>query len=147
MRILDPGHHFALEVIDDIFGTTKQSLTFVKRNNPPEKYPGNEGCYAGTTSQEVMRALIARAKYVDQQAPHHANKTLIESLRTNIWNLEIRAAEKHNRKLNLERITADMEVANPLDITSIIRVEFAPVCIICGHIDPEGHNHYGPEGT
>ena len=63
MRELDEGHKYALAQI----GThEEQVLTFLKRNGGPvqrdEEYPG-------TLSQEVIRALIARTKYLDALMP------------------------------------------------------------------------------
>jgi len=90
MRIIDPGHCFALIRLD---GGGEEMLTFVKREG--DGYPGNVGHHTGTTSQEVMRALISRAKYVEGQIPHKANGAVIYHLRAAIRALERRAYERH----------------------------------------------------
>jgi hypothetical protein len=53
VRTLDPGHRYALANLD---GDGEDMLTFVKREGM--LYPGNVGSHAGTTMQEVLRALI-----------------------------------------------------------------------------------------
>lgn len=42
MEVEDPGHKHRLKVFD---GGEPQTLTFVKRNDPPEKYPGTGGTW------------------------------------------------------------------------------------------------------
>ena len=63
MRVLDPGHRYALRHLD---GDGETVLQFVNREG--EKYPGNAGACEGTTMQEILRALIDRAAYVNGQA-------------------------------------------------------------------------------
>jgi hypothetical protein len=62
MKVIDEDHKFDLATLD---GYEPIRLTFVKRNNPPDKYPGNKDAYPGTTTQEVLRALINRSLYVN----------------------------------------------------------------------------------
>lgn len=65
-------------------------LTFVKREG--SRYPGNVGHHAGTTSQEVLRALIDRAKYVNAQLPCAESEAVIGLLQSAMLLLEVRAA-------------------------------------------------------
>jgi hypothetical protein len=96
MRILDPGHLFALANIDyKLAFIDEQALRFVKREGLG--YPGNVGYYPGTTLQEVYRACIARHKYLNKQEQHFCNTQNIQYLRSCIIGLEIRAAERHHR--------------------------------------------------
>lgn len=96
MREIDPGHVYHLDHLDyDISDYHRvESLRFVKREG--SGYPGNIGHHAGTTTQEVMRVLIARLKYVDNQIPHWSNKLCIQLLRQCILYLEMRASNRHN---------------------------------------------------
>jgi len=114
MRVLDPGHQYALTHLD---GNLEELLTFVKRKG--EGYPGNVGSHPGTNIQEVLRALIDRMKYLDGQIPHWRNKFILDHLRTSLENLEYRAAERHRRILFLTPGKA---------------IEDHPVCGLCGHI-------------
>ena len=113
MRVIDPGHEYALRHLDD---DGESMLRFVKREGV--EYPGNVGSHPGTTTQEVLRALIARTQYVNRQAPHPANLDAIYYMRATLVALEIRASERHG--LSLAPVQHD--------------AENAPTCPACGHI-------------
>lgn len=117
MRELDPGHVYDLVVYD---GAGSQRLTFMKREW--SGYPGNVGSYPGTNCQEVIRALIARTKYLDQQIPCPENKAIIESLRSAIIAFEQRAAHRHKRIVFFSDLIEDV-----------------PTCGTCGHIGCTNH--------
>ena len=116
MKILDAGHRYSLTNFD---GGEDQLLTFVKRNEPREKYPGNIDSYSGTQTQEVLRALIDRVLYVNNQAPCKENVQVIYHLREALMRLEERHLIRHNQ-------LGVLEIG-----TSIERVSF---CNACGHI-------------
>lgn len=118
MKIIDNGHKFELDSLD---GLHTQIIQYVKRCNPPEKYPGNVDYYPGTTMQEVCRAQISRAAYVNNQVHHSCNGNIIDRERLNIYELEQRAAERHGRKLILT-------------LEEFSRIETLPTCKLCGHI-------------
>jgi len=124
MRIHDKGHKYQLTMYNGshMSGDEDQILTFMKREG--NGYPGNEGHYAGTNIQEVLRALIDRLKYLNNQIPHDANTYAIADLRHALWELEKRAAERHKRKFDY----------------SWYEIETHPTCSICGHIGCNG-NH------
>lgn len=126
MRVIDPGHEYLLRSLDEKEGETKNPniLKFVKREGPG--YPGNVGHHSGTTTQEVLRALINRTKYVNDQIPDPRNHAVLFHLRSAIFELEIRAAERHDRLLP------------PFAIREI---ENQPTCDKCGHIGCEGECH------
>src|ERR1700757_5337799 len=104
MENLDPGHVYQL---NDIDGSGHQFLTFVKREGAG--YPGNVGHYPGTIIQDVLRCCIDRLKYVDNQISDIRNDLAIKHLRTAIYNLESRAAERHGIKFTLSTST-DIEL-------------------------------------
>ena len=58
MKILEPGHIYALNVLDGLLGET-DNLTFVNRE-PGKEHPGYQ-------TQEVLRALIDRTRHCDKQ--------------------------------------------------------------------------------
>lgn len=96
-------------------------LRFVKRIG--DKFPGNEAPgYAGTTTQEVLRALIARTQYVDAQIPDAINAGVITHLRQAFQLLEIRAAYRRN------------DDAAACVILVMTTPETEPVCTTCGHV-------------
>ena len=94
MRVIDPGHTYALGVLD---GDTAMVLEFVKREGP--LYPGNVGTQCGTTLQEVLRACLDRIEYLDQQIPDENNAIVRFNLRSSIIALERRAAQRHSRQM------------------------------------------------
>src|SRR5438552_14576746 len=114
MKVLDPGHKYELDNLDSKYNL-KTLLIFVKREG--DKYPGNIGHYEGTNLQEVIRVLIDRIKYLDNQIHDDRNITCIQYLRNVLWLLEDRAAERHNRSWEL-RHTDELELFR--------------VCKICG---------------
>lgn len=115
MRVIDPGHKYALTRLD---GHGEELLTFVKREG--QGYPGNVGHHPGTNIQEVVRTLIDRLKYVDKQIPHWRNSAAISHLRECLVHLEFRAAERHGRESTLWE--------------SGLSIEDEPTCSRCGHI-------------
>ena len=119
MEVLDPGHDYLLASFD---GGEPIRLTFVKRNDPPEKYPGNTNAYPGTQIQEVLAALLERMRYVDQQVPCEQTQAAIEHIAKAFWLLEQRHAERHGVPDSLDRIGANSFITQ------------WPRCSRCGHI-------------
>lgn len=138
MKVIDPGHIYELAWLDGLpyLLTTGDSLTdktayqqgsntlvFVKREG--DKFPGNIGHHAGTNIQEVLRALMDRLKYLDNQIHDERNNVCIEYLRRTIWLLEDRAAERHGREFDYFPNNIELE----------------PTCNKCGHIGCMGDCH------
>lgn len=125
MKIVDPGHLYDLDCLDvglrGEVGGLAERLRFVKRIG--EKFPGNRAPgYAGTTTQEVIRALIDRTKYVNGQRENHVNLKVIRDLRSALVELEMRAARERNDALSAWLIAAMDEP------------ETEPTCRGCGHL-------------
>jgi hypothetical protein len=74
-------------------------LRFVKRVDPdrPWRFPGNTNAHSGTTMQSVIRALLERLKYLQNQVWALENVPIIFALRCSLWLLEFRAARRHHR--------------------------------------------------
>lgn len=130
MIVIDPGHVYDLDWLDGkppivSRGGTEDNnrLTFVKRTG--DGYPGNQSAHPGTNMQEVLRALIERVQYLDGQISDTRNVAVVNHLRLSIWLLEIRAAERHGRSLNIP----------------IANIELLPTCKKCGHVQCEGKCH------
>jgi hypothetical protein len=121
--ILDPGHQYALRSLDSESDETV-TLTFVKREGPG--YPGNQGHHSGTTTQEVLRALIDRGEYVNRQVPCAETEAATELLRSALLLLELRAARRHGRFL---------------DMPSVDRAVYAQCCSKCNHVGCDGNCH------
>jgi hypothetical protein len=119
MKILDPGHWYEVDVYDSGGFDPAQIVTFMKRAG--DGYPGNVGHYPGTNCQELIRVLIDRIKYLDNQIPCQHNKCVLIYLRASLVEFEIRAAERHGIKVNL------------LDFWEGDLPELIPACGVCGH--------------
>ncbi len=73
MHVTDRGHLYKLQ--NNKSKEHEVSLKFYK----DAKINGDG--YNGTTNQEVLRALIDRIKFLDEQEPHPNNKEIIYCLR------------------------------------------------------------------
>lgn len=114
---LDPGHYYRIPRLD---GYGFQSLRFVKRcdYNDPTRFPGNTNAYPGATSQQILRILLSRMEYLQNQIPCAENVIIIENLQNCLYFFEARACRRHG-------ITVDF---NKDDAST------APMCRKCGHI-------------
>jgi len=126
MRVLDPGHRYLLDTLDAFDGPEYNApvdLTFVKRDYPPDKYPGNEGHYPGVIMQEVIRALIDRLEYVNNQIPCAETEAVLALMQTSLLLLEQRANRTHGRTL---------------DVPELWSMSHLPTCKGCGHTQCTG---------
>jgi len=138
MKVIDPGHVYELQWLDGEPEVAElndpeqevsrpfrtNTLQFVKREGPG--YPGNVYHHPGTTIQEVLRALIDRVKYLNNQIPDKRNDGVILQLQCAIWLLEDRAAQRHGR--DFSKITP-------------YKIENRPTCSKCLHIGCNGQCH------
>jgi len=140
MKVLDPGHDYILDKLDSdgydpicpqCGNTEEANLTFVKRQG--EMYPGNTNSYEGTNMQEVLRVLINRCMYVNNQIFSEDTLKTIDALRQAFFYLERRAADRHGRELP--------QVVISEDFGSIGSIEYYPHCSKCGHIGCVGECH------
>lgn len=122
MRVVDPGHVYELDTLDG--DGSSIVLRFVKRVG--EHYPGNGSAYSGTTSQEVLRALIERTEYVNNQIPCFETEAAAGLLKAALALFESRAARVHGRILDA---TLDYLI-------------YGQTCPKCGHIGCLGHDDY-----
>ena len=116
--VIDPGHKYELLTLDS-GGTLFQFLTFVKRYDPsdPTRFPGNYNAYPGTTLQSVIRCLIERISYLQNQIWAPENVFIRFFLMSCLWLLEFRAARRHGRSY----------------FKSLKFASEAPMCNKCGH--------------
>jgi hypothetical protein len=135
MRVIDPGHTYALDEIagdvDDPSRPGSRWLSFVKRVG--DAYPGNAPpARHGPTTQEVIRALIDRTKYVDDQRESAHNESAIRALRTALYHLELRAAEERGDR---DRFEAAIEA----HLARFGFIEHMETCASCGHVACSKH--------
>lgn len=73
MRVLEPGHTYSL---DGLKQDGHQTLKFYQ--DPKHNYgKSQQGC----SNQEVLRCLIDRVLFLDEQCPHKMNDEIVEHLR------------------------------------------------------------------
>lgn len=113
MNVIDHGHEYNLLILD---GVMPQTLKFVKREGV--KFPGNIGHHQGTTMQSVIRALIERVRYLNNQIADKRNCAVEARLHECLWLLEDRAAERHG-------LDFDFRVEDIYEM---------PMCKHCGHV-------------
>lgn len=114
MKVIEPGHEYLAE---GVAGARPQLIRFVK--NRGANYPGNEGDpHPGIQSQELMRILIDRTKYLNGQGSCMETEQALAALRSALAWYEVRAARCRGDKVELEHID---------------QLESMPTCEICGH--------------
>jgi hypothetical protein len=115
MIVKDPGHHYVLQELDHLDPTAERHLVFVKREG--EGFPGNVGHHPGTNMQEVLRAVVNRLTYLDNQIEDSRNMKAKHLICEAIWLLECRAADRHHRE-------------HP----TVIEAVTGQTCLKCGHV-------------
>lgn len=135
MRVIEPGHAYALDAYDGDANMVPRHLRFTKRvglGNEPSAVPG-------TNCQEVLRVLIDRVKYRNGQEADSRNATIVNYLRGALWELELRHADRYRR---LEAVIARGKEFS-LNTTSggdrPLCVEMIPACSRCGYVFCEEH--------
>jgi hypothetical protein len=96
MNVIDPGHVYQL----DQLGGGTQTLTFVKRSGGAIQY---EQEWPGLQTQEVLRALIDRTKYLDKVLPCVETKDALWYLRRALYEYEKRAYRRKEQRLNRQQ--------------------------------------------
>jgi hypothetical protein len=124
MRVIDPGHEYELTALD---GGGPQRLVFVKRVGP--NYPGNGDARPGLLTQEVIRALIDRCLYMNNQGSCVETDGIIADLRSALYRFEVRAARCRGHAIELPTIDG---------------IERIPTCPKCGHIQCDFSRHAKP---
>lgn len=114
MKILDLGHSYLAEGVG---GAADQRIVFVK--NRGEKYPGNVGePHGGMLCQELIRILIDRTAYLNNQGSCSETEHALAALRQSLAWFEVRAA----------RCRGDY-----IDLPHADTLEREQTCSTCGH--------------
>ena len=93
MKVLDKGHIYELSQL----GGGVQKLTFVKRSGGAIRYKKE---WPGVQTQEVLRALIDRTKYLDMVLPCNETRDALWHLRMALYLYEVRAYRRKQEKVN-----------------------------------------------
>ncbi len=94
MKIIVPGHVYDLFQLGSRF---LQRLTFVRRSGGAVVYDTE---WPGVQTQEVLRALIDRTKYLDQVLPCLESKDVLWHLRMALFLYEARAWRRKQEQVN-----------------------------------------------
>lgn len=94
MEVINSGHIYKL---DQLGGGTPQRLVFVKRSGGAITYKEE---WPGVQTQEVLRALIDRTKYLDQVLSCVETKDALYHLRMALYMYEVRAWRRKQEKIN-----------------------------------------------
>lgn len=116
MHVVDPGHCYLFDGYD---GALHQEVRFMKRIG--DNYPGNIKAYGGTNCQELLRVLIDRVKYLDQQKPCEEDKLILYHLRNALYLFELRAFMRNREGKTWPQGSSDT-------------IEDRSTCSHCGHI-------------
>jgi hypothetical protein len=131
MIVVDAGHHYVLSEVGVRGPRPWAELVFVK--NIGEKYPGNTGePHGGVLTQEVLRVLIDRTKYLNEQGACFETEMALAAMRQALAWYEVRAARC--RGTHIEGSHADV-------------LDNAPVCTTCGHNQCHRTEHERLPGT
>lgn len=93
MLIIDPGHRYELESVDE---GGSQMLQFIQKEERDGELVTIEN---GTTTEDVLAALIDRTKFLDEKVPSAENKVAIEHLEAALRALEARTADRTEREV------------------------------------------------
>lgn len=94
MKIIDPGHIYW---VDNLEAPGVQRLKFCKRSSKMVRH-ANE--HPGTNTQEVIRVLIDRTKYLDGIGTCPETQNALYHLRMALYEYEARAYWRKQEKLN-----------------------------------------------
>lgn len=121
MRIIDPGHLYAVVNVD---GPGEQQIQFVRRR---DHRGGLVSPYTpGILSQELLRVLIDRVRYLNDEDPCTEDVQIIHALRDCLRLFESRAARRTIEKLEMPEMS-----------------DACPIChhLLCTHNHPERLEH------
>ncbi len=114
MKIIESGHTYLAEGVSN---APNQLIEFVM--NRGEKYPGNTGDpHSGILCQELIRILIDRTSYLNNQGSCMETEHALAALRSALAWFEVRAARCRGDKIDLPHAD-DLERQH--------------ICKVCGH--------------
>lgn len=122
MRIVEPGHIYEVENVD---GDGRQRIVFVRRRGHDGQllYAGR---HEGILCQELLRVLIDRVRYLNDEDPCVEDVQIIGQLRDALRLFEARAARRTIEKLPMPELA-----------------DACPIChhLLCAHREPGRLEH------
>lgn len=123
MRILDTGHVYEVHNVD---GPGTQLITFVRRRGDDAQLLPERDRHAGILCQELLRVLVDRVRFLNDEDPCVEDTEIIHHLRDSLRLFESRAARRTIEKLPMPELA-----------------DACPIChhILCAHRHPERLEH------
>lgn len=119
MKIIDPGHIYELQEL----GGGIQTVTFIKRSGGAVRYDKE---WSGLQTQEVLRALIDRTKYLHSILPCKETECAEKHLRLALFEYEKRAYRRKQEGVNRTTCTHDDSDENVVPFSEK-EIELRPV--------------------
>jgi hypothetical protein len=133
MKVIDPGHIYDLTQL----GGGVQRISFVKRSGGAITY---EAEWSGVQSQEVIRMLIDRTKYLRDILSSVETEDAIYHLRMALFMYEVRAYRRKQEGVNRrEPSHDDSERPRPWRARPFEDIPFDEFEIELRPIGPDGH--------
>ncbi len=114
MKIIDPGHIYEMRQLGD---SNTQIIKFIKRSGGAVQYDKE---WNGLQSQEVLRVLIDRSKYLNDVLPCKETSEIIKHLQMALYWYEVRALRRKRSQTNRTTLNHDDS------ITPEYHPEYAP---------------------
>ena len=133
MKIIDPGHIYELSQLGN---DDTQIIKFIKRSGGSVHY---EKEWAGLQSQEVLRALIDRTKYLYNILPCKETTEAIRHLQMALYWYEARALRRKRSETNRTTLNHDDSEVVPGLFNLPDDIPFAPQDIELKPIGKDGH--------
>jgi len=133
MKIIDPGHIYQLRQLGD---DNTQTLTFIKRSGGAIQY---EKEWPGMQTQEVLRALIDRTKYLYKILPCNETKEALRHLQMALFWYEARAYRRKQSKTNRTTSAHDDSLTIPMTVEYPTDIPFTEADIELRKTGQDGH--------
>jgi hypothetical protein len=127
MKVIEPGHVYELAEVD---GIGSQTVRFVRRRDDNARLlSADEGLHPGILGQELLRVLINRTLYLNDEDPCQEDIEIVARLRECLRLYESRAARRTIEKMPMPE-----------------RADACPIChhLLCDHRQPGRLRHEAP---
>ncbi|HTH92940.1 MAG TPA: hypothetical protein VL576_00450 [Candidatus Paceibacterota bacterium] len=133
MKTIDPGHIYELRQLGD---DNTQTMTFIKRSGGAVQY---EKEWPGLQTQEVLRALIDRTKYLYEVLPCKETEEALRHLRMALFWYEARAYRRKKSSTNRTTNAHDDTLTVPMNVNLPDDIPFTEVDIELRPTGEDGH--------
>ena len=105
MRILRPGHRYALDTCEPTpIGGQTQVIQFIEKEQVCKGAVELRTVFNGTTNEDVLRVLIDRMNFLQEKVPCRENALVITKLEESLMWLDKRTSDRIARKVEGQNI-------------------------------------------